>query len=314
MASSSANDFPQPFNSLRQISGGGDRPFVVGAMFTASYAENAERLAASCAKFGLHHAIHEVPVIHRSISCQGTDDLAYTKPNFIHHLMAAHGKPILYVDADCEFVDEPDLIVALVRSDCDFAIYNWLADECTDTFKALELGVGVDGPPIKNRFFRYWRSIDWFSTTQLFGSGCVQLYGNSALARQLLTEWHRNIALYPGAADDGCLDLAFNNRESNLHDLTFRWLPKAYARISWWIYAKPVINHAGRPQPDANFKDLSKFDTGGRKFWYPERTEFKTVTGPFPRDCIIDVERRVIAKIVGDQLVTVGITDRPFWI
>jgi len=314
MPSSSANPFPLPFNALREVSGGGDGPFVVGAMFTASYADKAERLARSCAKWGLQYAIHQVPAVHRSISGLGAADLTYTKPNFIHHLMVVHRKPVLYVDADCEFVDVPELISGLVRSGCDFAIYNWLAEEYTDTFKMLELGVGIDGPPIKNRFFRYWRSIDWFSTSQLICSGCVQLYGNSAAARQLLSEWHQTIALFPGSADDGCLAFVFNNREASLQALKVRWLPKTYARISWWIYAKPVINHAGCPQPDSNFKDFPDFDTGGRKGWYPERTELRTVPALLPRDCIIDVERGVFGKIVGDQLVTVGTTNRSFWV
>ena len=46
----------------------------------------------------------------------------------------------------------------------------------------------------------------------------------------------------------------------------------------------------------------------------PSAAELKTVTSLFPRDCIIDTERRVFAKIVGNQLVTIGITDQTFWI
>src|SRR5688572_17413831 len=108
MPSSSSQIFPLPFNSVRQISGGREGRYVVGAMFTASYAEKAERLAASCERFGLQYAIHEVQVIHRSIYILGADDLAYTKANFIHHLLVTHGKPVLYLDADCEFVAEPE--------------------------------------------------------------------------------------------------------------------------------------------------------------------------------------------------------------
>lgn len=314
MPSSSAHPFPLPFDSLRQISGGGEGPYIVGAMFTADYSRKAERLAASCEKFGLPYVIHEVQTVHRSIHSLGSDNLAHTKPNFIHHLIVTHGKPVLYLDADCEFVAEPDRISELVRSGCDFAIYNWLADEYTDTFIPVALGVGPDGPPVPNRFFRFWRSIDWFSTSQLICAGCVQLYGNSELARQLLSEWHKIIAMFPGTADDGCLTFAFNNRDPSLRRLNVHWLPKAYARISWWIYEKPVINHQGQPQADSRFKDFNDIDTGERRVWYPLAAELKGATGLFPRDCIIDIERRVFGKIVGDQLVTVGTTNQTFWI
>ena len=314
MPSSSHHPFPLPFNSLRQISRDGEGPYIVGAMFTASYAQKAERLVASCERFGLPYAIHEVQAVHQSIHSLGVDDLAYTKANFIHHLMVTHRKPVLYVDVDCEFVAEPHFISELVGSGCDFAIYNWLADEYTDAFIPIELGVGPDGPPTKNRFFRYFRGIDWFSTTQLVCSGCVQFYGNSAAARQMLSEWHGTIAIFPGTADDECLTFAFNNRTPPPATLNVRWLPKAYARISWWIYEKPVINHGDLPQLVSRFKNFNNVDTGERKVWYPSAAELRTVSGPFPRDCIIDAERGVFGKIVGDQLVTIGITDQTFWI
>jgi hypothetical protein len=314
MPSFSSHVFPLPLNSRRQITGGGEGPFIVGAMFTASYAKKAERLAASCERFALPHAIYEVPVVHRSISSLGTDDLTYTKANFIHHLLDVYRKSVLYLDADCEFLAEPDLLPELQKSRCDFAIYNWLADEHTDTFMPVELGVGAGGPPIKNRFFRFRRSIDWFSTRQLVCLGCVQWFGNSELARLLLSKWHQTIAMFPCVADDGCLAFAFNNRDERLAGLNVQWLPKAYARISWWIYVKPVINHEGWPQPDSNFKEFKDVDAGGRKAWYPSLTELKTVTSLFPRDCIIDTERGVFGKIVGDQLVTTGTTDQAFWI
>ena len=314
MPSSSAHPFPLPFSSVRQISGGRVGPYIVAAIFTASYASRAERLAASCETFGLPYAIHEVPVVHRSINSRGADDSAYTKANFIHHLLDAHKKPILYLDADCEFVAEPELLLELVKSGCDFAVYNWLADEHTDAFVPIELGVGADGPPIKNRFFRFFRSIDWYSRSQLIPAGCVQYYGNTEGAKHLLSQWHQTIASFPGTADDHCLAFAFNNlgpRQSTLH---VQWLPKAYARVSWWIYVKPVINHEGRPQADSGFVQFDTFDTGDRKVWYPTAAELRTVTSLFPRECIIDTERRALAKIVGDQLVTIGTTDQAFWI
>lgn len=129
-----AAQFPLPFKSNRSLTGGRGGAYLVGSMFTASYSQKAARLAASCEKFGLSFEIHEVPTIHRSISPAGTDDLSYTKPNFIRHLIASHRKPVLYVDADCEFVADPVAISCLVDERCDFAVYNWCADDCTDQF------------------------------------------------------------------------------------------------------------------------------------------------------------------------------------
>jgi hypothetical protein len=314
MPSSSSHRFPLPLSSRRKITGGGEGPYIVGAMFTANYVKEAERLVASCERFGLAHAIHEVPVVHRSIHSRGADDPTYTKANFIHHLLDTHKKPILYLDADCEFVADPDLVPGLVKSGCDFSVYNWLADEYTDTFAPIELGVGADGPPIKNRFFHFRSCIDWYSTSQLIPSGCVQLYGNTDGARHFLSEWHQTIVTFPRTSDDQCLSFAFNNLDPRTSTLNVQWLPKAYARISWWIYAKPVINHEGRPQRNSKFIQFDCLDTGQRKIFYPSAAELKTVTPLFPRDCIIDTERGVLAKIIGDQLVTIGITDQTFWI
>src|SRR5690242_5422255 len=97
-----SNTFPIPFKSLRTLTGGGDeRSFVVAAMFTAAYQPQAERLAASCTRYGLSYVLHEVAAVHRSISSGGTDDPAYTNANFIHSLLTKHRKPVLFLDADC---------------------------------------------------------------------------------------------------------------------------------------------------------------------------------------------------------------------
>jgi hypothetical protein len=137
-----ASIFPLPFNSVRSKSGGKEGRYVIGAMFTPGYAEKAERLAASCEAFGLSYVLHEVPAIHRSLNSRfGTDDLSFTKPNFIHHLLQTYQKPVLYLDADCEFAAEPALMDQLVSSGRDFAIYNWLADDYVDRFVPLELSL-----------------------------------------------------------------------------------------------------------------------------------------------------------------------------
>ncbi|HET7085331.1 MAG TPA: hypothetical protein VFI23_11210 [Rhizomicrobium sp.] len=309
----SAEAFPLPFHSLRTIGGGGNSPFIVGAMFTAAYSEQAARLAASCEKFSLSYVLHEVPAVHASISPRGSADLSFTKANFIHHLLNAHGKPVLYLDADCEFVARPDLVTELAQSGCDFAIYNWLADEYTDIFKPMEIAL-ADSPPAKGRFFRHAGGIDWYSTTQLTCSGLVQFYGNSRAARALLSRWHRTVASFAGCADDQCLDFTFNNlgKTSWLYwFLKTRWLPKAYARIAFWIYAEPVINHPEFPGKSAWPKIK---DPRGRQQRYQSLLEKRDSARPVPKDCIIDTEQGQVCKLVEGQIVPIGPTQWKFWL
>src|SRR6185369_14654283 len=104
---------------------GSDPVFPVVAMYTDGYADKAARLRASCERLGLPHDIQRVPSVHNSISRQGTDDLQFTKSSFIRRLLDKHRRPLLYVDADCEFRSAPTLIAELLADGTEFAIYNW---------------------------------------------------------------------------------------------------------------------------------------------------------------------------------------------
>lgn len=310
------NEFPIPFKSLRTISGGKDRSYVIGAMFTAGYVKKAQRLAASCEQFALPYVLHEVPTVHRSISGLGTDDLSYTKPNFIRHLLATHKKPVLYLDADCEFLSQPELIDQLVTSRCDFAIYNAYADKCsTDRFVPVELTLRPDEPPIGNRFYRFAGRINWFSNSQLGCFGCVQFFGNSLAARTLLSKWHQTITAFPGCGDDAHLNFTFNNltRRSWLSwRLKVHWLPKSYTRISWWIFTKPIINHPDSPGESSDFMEIK--DPKGRKDVYRSSMERRNPVGLFPRDWIIDTEQHMVCRFVDGQLVPIEPTTQNFWL
>ncbi|HET7085173.1 MAG TPA: hypothetical protein VFI23_10415 [Rhizomicrobium sp.] len=306
--------FPVPFKSLRTISGTSDRPFIVGAMFTASYREKAAKLAASCEAFSLPYVLHEVPSVHRSISIRGSADLAFTKANFIHHLLQAHKKPVLYLDVDCEFVSQPELIADLVSSRCDFAIYNFLSDEHTDLFEPIEFERDAP-PPVKNRYFRCSGHLDWYSTTQLLCAGAVQFYRNSLAARALLCRWHQTVARFPGCADDVCLGFTYNNltRRSWLFwSLKARWLPKAYARYAHWIYAEPIINHPDFPAPRSDFIPIR--DPGGRRWAYPSMMKRRETAKLFPLGCIIDTEKRLVCKRVDGEIVPVEKANQSFWV
>jgi hypothetical protein len=296
------------------MNGEGNAPYIVCAMFTASYAEKANRLAASCAKFSLPYELHEVPTVHRSMSTRGCDDLGFTKANFVHHLLSTHKRPVLYLDADVEFTAQPDLITELVRDRCDFAIYNWLADQYTDRFYPIDHKLG-DPRPARARFFRYTGTVDSYSTTQLFCSGATQFYGNSRAARALLSSWHQTLPAFPGSVDDHCLDFTYNNlikRSWLSWSLKSQWLPKAYARYAFWIYAEPIINHRDFPASVSDFIPIK--DPGGRRRYYQSQMEKKKPDYLLPRDCIIDTQEHMLCKLVDGKLVPIGKTPHQFWV
>ena len=306
--------FPLAFNSLRVISGKGDAPFMVGAMFTASYSKKAAKLAASCEKFSLPYVLHEVPTVHRSTSIRGSADLSFMKANFIHHLLEVHKRPVLYVDADCEFLAHPELIIDIANSRCDFAIYNWFPDDHTDMFRPIKFENSA-ASPTKNRFFVYSGGFNWYSVTQLSCFGAVQFYRNSLAARTLLSKWHQTVARFPGCADDACMNFTYNNltRRSWLYwFLKARWLPKAYARYSHWIYIEPIINHPGFPSPSSDFIPIR--DPGGRKQFYPSLMQWREASPLFPLNSIIDTEERMICKLVDGEIVPIEAANRTFWV
>jgi hypothetical protein len=158
--------------------------------------------------------------------------------------------------------------------------------------------------------------VDYYSTSQLQCSGLTQFYRNSLSARAFLGRWHRAVAAFPGSADDQCLDFAYNNlpRSSWLSwTLKARWLPKAYARYAFWIYAEPVINHPDFPAWNyANFRPIE--DPRGRQVRYPSLMERKKAIARLPRNCIIDTEQRKLCKLIDGKIVPIGPTEENFWV
>jgi hypothetical protein len=303
--------FPIPFTASRVIARESqpESPFLVAAMATPDYAERASRLARSCRDVGVPFIIVEVPSVDRSISEKGSSDPTHTKSNFVHSLLDEHQRPILYVDVDCVFTSYPTLI-RRIAGNADFAIYNWFADEHTDGFDPVDVRM-ASGEINHRRFYQFAQAVDHYAPEQLTCSGCVQFWGNTAAARQLLARWHETIRRFPGSADDPCLDFAFNNygREIGVSPV---WLPKAYARYPWWIYVKPVVDHPERTSLGTGFKPIP--EVNGQKRYYLERAEVRREVRLFPRDCIIDVEERMVLKPVGDKLVPISPTDQNFWI
>jgi hypothetical protein len=228
--------------------------YIVCAMFTKNYEHKAERLRASLDEIHLDYAIYEVPAVHRSINKNGIDDALLSKPQLISFALDEFNKPVLYVDADVCFRSKPLLFAS---SRADFAIYNWLADDSTDAWVPVAgQNIAPGNPP---RYWNFSHAVDDWSETQLICSGCVQWWAPTNPARALLERWYSIIVAHPRAQDDHCLDAAFNYRSPD--NLRFGWLPKEYARIAFWIFSDPVIDHPELPAPASD-----DFDTisGGR--------------------------------------------------
>jgi len=250
-------------------------PFIVCAMFTPDYRQRAELLAASLDRFQLAHAMFEVPQVHRSISPKGDGDLSVSKPRFIRFVLERFRKPVLYVDADMIFRKAPRKIAGLAKKKCDFAIYNWLADEMNDAWRP------EPGTPLWKFFF----SVDLASQTQLMASGAVQLWNGTPAAFTLLADWELALRDHPRSEDDHCLDFAYNHGDRT--GLKPAWLPKSYCRYAFWIYADPVIDHPQFPAPvSGHFQQL-----GSERFDRAQlvRTEKQQ---PFPREAMINAAAR----------------------
>ena len=213
---------------------------------------------------------------------------------------------MLYLDADLEIVAQPALLSELVRDRVDFAIYNWLADEHNDRFYP------VNSNP---RYYRYTGCVDAYSTTQLIASGPTQLYANSVAARGLLRRWHRTVVTLGDCADDACLNYTYNNisKYDWLHwALKTRWLPKAYARVMFWIYVEPVIAHSDILTPVSKFPPFRA--PPGRKEVYLSWTEKRTSDPLLPRDCFIDTQDGMLCRNVDGKFVPFAKAPCPLWV
>jgi len=310
--------FPLEFPYLRAVldprGATGHPGYIVGAMMTPSHAPFGERLLASCRVHSLPLALFEVPSIHRSISPKGTDDLRYTKANFVHFLLRRYGCPVLYLDVDCKVAEQPTRIEALRCQEVDFAIFNWLAEEHTEAYIRTDITLrhGEVELRTRDRFYRFSHSIDLMSQTQLLCSGPVQWYNLTDAALGLLGRWHEVIERSPGSPDDKCLDLAFNNAPQRGSPLKSVWLEKRYARYAWWIYERPVIDHPEFPDLGRCFAPLEEMD-GKPRIHMASLLERK-VNYVFPKDCLIDTETRTLFRLHRGSWCEAGRFSTPLWL
>jgi hypothetical protein len=287
--------------------------FLVCAFFTRGsdlLERSAERLARSCEKFELPYRIYRVPHVHQSISLRGTDDLRFTKANFIaFNLERFPDKDVLYMDADTLFMQRPSVLLGLKRSACDFAVYNWLGDPQNAAYAPANRK--LRSPERESDFYVFTHRVEWSSTDQLICSGAVQYYGNSPAARGLLQAWHRVIAHNPRSADDKSLDFAYNNAAAP-SELRTEWLDKSYVRYAWWPHVEPVVLHpampaSGQPPPLA--------ESPGARRLYLERCTRNTAEPLFPAGCTVDTTTGIVYRIEdGKRLIPCGRHDGRFWI
>jgi hypothetical protein len=285
------------------LSRDGDMPLIC-AMFTPDYAVLAERLVGSLHRLGLAHALFEVPTVHRSISPRGSDDLTYTKANFLWHLLESTRSTLLYLDADCVVRRTPELIRHLTRAGHDLATVNWLGAERNDAYVPAWLPESTQPSDTPPRYYQHGFHVDAVSEEQLMCSGAVQLWGCTDAARGLLSAWFATVAAHPQVPDDESLNFAFNNPEGEWRAaLRPFWLPKSYARYPWWIFDEPIIDHPDVPY-QGETRDLE--DARGRRGFYPERAAVRTTEPFIPRDCVIDAETGALFRLDGEQLMPIG--------
>jgi hypothetical protein len=283
-----------------------DSHYIAIGMFTANLQSRAQLLSDSLKRFSISHHLHQVPHIHRGISSKGLIDSEFSKPNLIQAALNYHKLPVLYIDIDCVISSYPFLIDRLVSHGHELAIFNWFSSEQNDAYTALSKQ-GFDN----HRYFGFSHSLPYFDDNQLRCSGAVQFWANTPKARELLIKWQSVIYANPFAADDYCLDFAFNNT-ATLQKPKHVWLPKSYARYAFWIFEKPVINHPDFPATiDAVIEPTQSND---EKIFYLERLKPKFSYNYLQQNEYLDIKENIILIIEGEKVTPLRKNTMQFWI
>jgi hypothetical protein len=151
----------------------------------------ADKLKASLDRFELNSDVMELPQFptwQRAVAC---------KSKFILDMLDYHKRPVVWMDADTEVWQFPELLFG----PHDFAVYNWSVD--TDHHLAGSL-----------------------DPDKMLCSGGVIKFGWTNGAYNLLKRWSEAMQTAQGE-DDPELDLVFNDGA----DVNPLWLPKTYNRM-----------------------------------------------------------------------------------
>jgi hypothetical protein len=280
--------------------------FLFISMYTESYAHLAKRLANSMKIHGLPFAIYEVPTVHNSISEKGSNDLSYTKSNFIRNVISRTNKNIIYIDCDCEIKKFPSLFFE-IASNHDFAIYNWLSSQENNVYLPYQIDEN------SATLYKYSHSIQPACDTQLICSGAVQFWANNKASIELLKYWQNIIENNKGAADDYCLDFSFNNFDRERNNLRYYWLPKSYARYAWWIFEQPVIDHPQIPNISTKWHEIN--DSEGKKRFYPEHFHENHINKYENKyDGVINPEKNLHINLLKNGNINANVIENKIWI
>lgn len=302
----------EPF--LEDVSGVGRSGFAVCSFFSPGegYERYAERLIASCRRFGLPFSVWRAPAVHCSISLRGTGDLRFTKPAFIHSCLdRLRGAGVAYLDVDALLMANPEAFVEARAAGQEFAIYNWLADPHNEAYLPANQKLVSSEP--RSAFYVFSHRVEWRSTEQLICSGVAQFWLDTAGARALLARWQATIAANPRSADDQSLNFAFNNPPPGTAAPRSRWLDKAYARYPWWPHVDPVVLHPAIPALGQPVAEIAEAD--GRRTVHLDRCDRNETATLFPRDGGVDVSTGIEFRIGADgRLEPTGRYPGRFWV
>jgi len=190
------------------------RPGYAGGMLVVSfytadgnYAAYAEKLRASCERFGIEHQIEQLPSTKNWIRNIGL------KPKFVYDKLMKNRRSVVWCDADCEIMEYPTL---LDDERFDLMMYNWFAEP--------NPGARVHDP------------------NQLGAAGGVFKVGYTGPGLQFLHKWIEAAKKFPQLRDD--MLATHVHQEWKGPKLKAFWLPKSYNRMdSHWPDVAPVINH-----------------------------------------------------------------------
>lgn len=220
--------------------------YIICSMFTNNYYKYLNRFKYSILNQNLPVAIYLLPDIHHSITMKGSEDMRFTKHNFILSCLERYQTDILFLDIDLVLLSYPYIFDFI---NTDFAIYNWLAD--------LE-NTGYIFDQNQNKYTPA-QEIRYYTTDQMIGTGPVHYWKPTEASKILLTNLATYLAKTPYASDDHMIDIFYNFRD---FDISATWLPKEYCRFPWYPHIKPVILHTDWPAPAQNrpSNDLKKID------------------------------------------------------
>ena len=270
--------------------------YTIISFFTNNYKYKAEILVKSLNKLNLNYKIFEIPEIHCSKSIKGSNNFDYTQPRLILELLNELKSPVLFVDTDLVFREEPTKINEFKNEKIDFAIYNWVEDLFNDGFKPVIVKVNNE----EKKFYRYNHSIDFSNQNdkiQLYSSGAVAYFSNSNDSKTLLNLWHENIKLFPKSPDDQTLDYTFNFIFKN--KLNIKWFDKSYCRYNFWIFSRPIIDHPDNlnQRIDQSFKTLYKKDR--INYDILKKRNYRK----FSKNYLLDIEKKKIFSPINQELI-----------